>query len=166
MRRAKNGQTRMSPTLTNVKMYTYRLFRPEMAGAGGVPKDAKPGPIETYDQIVFGDAGRGMDDQFNHWYDKVHEPELLSNPGFVEGDRGIIAEAQFAPTDEGPAQSKYLALFVMKTSDLPALLKDMKSGPEPIAAFDRARTFGYTFKAIGPFMNGDQIRAERAKISR
>lgn len=35
IRRAKNGQTRMSPTITNVKMYTYREFRPEMMGAGG-----------------------------------------------------------------------------------------------------------------------------------
>ena len=164
-RRAKNGQTRMSPTLTDVKMYTYRMFRPEMFGARGEPKDAKPGPVETYDQIVFGDATPGMDDQFNDWYDKVHEPEMLANPGFVEADRGIISEAQFAPTDSGPAQSRYLALFVMKTSDLPALLKDMKSGAQPVAAFDRARTFGYTYQAIGPFMDGDQIWAERATPS-
>jgi hypothetical protein len=161
VRRAKNGQTRMSPTITNVKMYTYREFRPEMMGAGGQPADAKAGALQTFYQIVFGDAVKGMDREFNDWYDKVHEPEMLSAPGFVRAERGIISEVQLGPTDVGLAQSKYLAIFEMRTSDLEAVFHAGKKGAEPIPAFDRSRTFGYTYKAIGPLMDGDKIRAER-----
>lgn len=162
-RRAKNGQTRQSPTLTNVKMYTYRAFRPEMSGVGGEASGATPGPKQTYDQIVFGDAVQGTDEEFNNWYDKVHEPDMLKVPGFVRAQRGIISEFQMAPTDEGPTQSRYLAIFEIQTSDLAAVLRGNKGGAEPIPAFDRKRTFGYTYRAIGPLMVGDQIRAERSK---
>lgn len=164
-RRAQNGQTRQSPTITNVKMYTYRSFRPPMRGAGGEAKDAKAGAKKTYAQVVFGDAVKGMDDAFNTWYDQTHEPELLATPGFTLGQRGIISEVQLAPTDEGPTQSKYLALFEMRTADLPAMLKGIK-GSEPIPAFDRERTFGYTYEAIGPAMDGDRIRAERKRAGK
>lgn len=163
VRRAKNGQTRQSPTITNVKMYTYRAFRPEMKGVGGEAAEAKPGPKQTYYQIVFGDAVKGMDEEFNTWYDKVHEPELLSVPGFAKAQRAMISETQLAPTDEGAAQSKYLAIFEIQTSDLAAVLRGNKGGTPPVPAFDKERTFGYTYKAIGPVMDGDQIRAERAK---
>ncbi|HTP38703.1 MAG TPA: hypothetical protein VMI92_03940 [Steroidobacteraceae bacterium] len=162
-RRAGNGMTRQSPTLTNVKMYTYRAFRPEVMGAGGDASDARPGPKQTYLQVVFGDAVQGMDQAFNDWYDQVHEPDMLKVPGFVKAQRGILSEFQMAPTDEGPSQSRYLALFEIQTSDLAAVLRGNKGGAEPIAAFDRTRTFGYTYRAIGPVMVGDDIRAERSK---
>lgn len=164
-RRARNGQTRQSPTITAVKMYTYRAFRPAMTGVGGQPKDAKPGAMTTYYQIVFGDAVKGMDEQFNTWYDQVHEPELLAVPGFVKAQRMIVSETQLTPTDEGAGQSKYLAIFEIKTSDLAAVFRGIKGITEPVPAFDKERTFGYTYKAIGPFMDGDRIRAERAKAA-
>jgi hypothetical protein len=165
-RRAKNGQTRQSPTITNVKMYTYWLFRPEMKGVGGEVKAAKPGNKETYLHFVFGNATAGMDANFNEWYDRVHEPELLQIPGFTRGWRATLSDAQLAPTDEGANSSQYLAIFEIQTADLAATLKGMPPPTgEPPPSFDRARTFGYTYRAIGPVMDGDRIRAERKKAA-
>lgn len=163
VRRAQNGQTRQSPTITNVKMYTYRAFRPLVKGVGGEPPDAEPGAVHTYYQIVFGNAVRGLDSDFNRWYDTMHEPELLHVPGFVSAQRAVLSDTQLAPTEEGPAMSRYLALFQIRTRDLGAVLRAVNSGgQEPPPAFDRDRTYGYTYRAIGPFMDGDRIRAARA----
>lgn len=163
VRRAKSGQTRQCP-LANVKMYTYRAMAPAMKGVGGEPTDAKPGATDTYYQIVFGNAIKGMDAEFNHWYDTVHEPDLLKVPGFVDGQRAVMSAEQLAPTDEGPTKSQYLALFEMRTTDLGAVLNAVahSGAQEPPPAFDRDRTWGYTYKAIGPAMDGDKIRTDRA----
>jgi hypothetical protein len=162
VRRIKAGLTRMSPTIANVKMYSYRAFRPEMAGVGGRPSDAGSAPVQTYCQVVFGNAIKNKDTEFNRWYDHVHEPELLAVPGFVKAQRGIFSEIQFGPTDKDEDQSKYLALFEIRSSDLAATFGGLKGLAEPVPAFDRARTYGYTYKAIGAVLDGDQIRAARA----
>jgi len=159
--RGRSGATRMSSSITNVKMYTYREFRPEQKGIGGNPMDASPGPSNDYIQVVFGDAVAGMDEEFNHWYDTVHEPQLLAGPGFTRGERAVISEVQLAPTDEGIAQSKYLALFEIRTTDLASVFRANKGITPPVSAFDGKRTFGYTYRAIGPVYDGEAIRAAR-----
>jgi len=160
-RRARTGLTRMSPTITDVKMYTYLAFRPPHAGATRMADDSPNMP--AYEQVVFGDAVAGMDSAFNHWYDTVHEPELLSAPGFVHAQRGIISPFQFAPTDEGEGQSKYLALFEIRSRNLAQTFQGIGHMSEPIPAFDRSRTFGYTYMAIGPVLHSEEIRAARIK---
>jgi len=160
-RRLKNGQTRVSNSLdpNSGQMYIYRAFRPEVQGAGGEPADAKPGPVQTYYQVVFGDATAGQDSQFNDWYDHDHAPNMVAAPGFVFAQRAIVNDVQMLPLNN---PSRYLALFRIDTSDLPAVLRYKSRGSAPPASFDRTRTFGYTYKAIGPLLSGDQIRAERA----
>jgi hypothetical protein len=160
-RRAKTGLTRMSPTITDVKMYTYLAFRPPHTGATHVADDSLDMP--AYEQVVFGDAVTGMDNAFNHWYDTVHEPELLSVPGFARAQRGIISPFQFAPTDERERQSKYLALFEIRSRNLAQTFQGIGHMSEPIPAFDRSRTFGYTYMAIGPVLYSEEIRAARLK---
>jgi hypothetical protein len=164
-RRLASGQTRSSPTLdgASVQMFTYRVFRPLMKGVGGEPKDARPGPEETYLQIVFGDATAGQDDAFNTWYDTVHEPQLLHVPGFVDGQRAVLSEVQLAPL---AGRSRYLALFHIKTSDLPAVLRGLTGVDAPPPSFDRDRTYGYTYRAITPLVLGDDVRAQRAAAAK
>lgn len=160
--RLKTGQTRVSATLdqNSGQMYIYRAFRPVVPGAKGQPADAKPGAMQTYYQVVFGDAVTGKDDEFNTWYDNDHAPNMVAAPGFVFAQRAIINDVQMEPISN---PSRYLAIFKIETTDLPAVFRYKNHGTEPPPAFDRARTFGYTYRAIGPVLHGDEVRAARAK---
>src|SRR5271154_534699 len=84
-RRLKTGETVISPTFdskTSVS-YVYRPFRPEIKGVGGEPEGVKPGPKQTYYQIVFTAMADGKEGEFNDFYDNHHAPELAAIPGFV-----------------------------------------------------------------------------------
>jgi hypothetical protein len=163
-RRLSTGETRVSNTLdpTSGQMGIYRAFRPEVPGAKGQPADATPGAMQTYYQVVFGDAVAGKDDEFNTWYDKDHAPNMVAAPGFVFAQRSIVSDVQMEPLTN---PSRYLTLFKIETTDLPAVLRYQGRGTEPPPAFDRARTFGYTYRAIGPLLLGDEVRAARAKVA-
>jgi hypothetical protein len=161
-RRLKTGETVISPTFdtkTSVS-YVYRPFRPEIKGVGGEPQGAKPGPKQTYIQIVFTAMVEGRESDFNLFYDNHHAPELAAIPGFVSAQRMILAR----PSSASIPATKYLALFRVETSDL-AAVKQVASGPgfTSSPAFDTKATRGYTFRAIGPVIEGDSVRAARAK---
>jgi hypothetical protein len=161
-RRLKTGETVISPTFdtsTSVS-YVYQPFRPEIKGVGGEPQGAKPGPKQTYIQIVFTAMVEGMESDFNLFYDNHHAPELAAIPGFVSAQRMILAR----PSNSSIPATKYLALFRVETSDLTAV-KQVASGPgfTSSPAFDTKATRGYTFRAIGPVIDGDRVRAARAK---
>jgi hypothetical protein len=70
------------------------------------------------------------------------------------------------PTAASIQPTKYFALYWIKTSD-PAALKQAAAAAQGTftssPAFDAKATRGYTYRAIGPEWNGDQVRAERAK---
>ncbi len=162
--RLQSGQTRLSDSLdpASGQMYIYREFRPQVAGVGGEPADARPGTMQTYYQVVFGDATAGQDEAFNRWYDQDHAPSMASIPGFMWARRATVSDTQMEPI---AAPSRYLALFEIRTTDLPAVFRYPLKGSEPPPSFDRERTFGYTYRAIGPRLLGDAVRAERAKVS-
>lgn len=161
-RRLDSGETVISPTFdrkTSVS-YVYKPFRPEIKGVGGEPKGAKPGPKQMYYQIVFTAMVEGHEPEFNLFYDNNHAPELAAIPGFVSAQRMILARPSSGPL---PA-TKYLALFKVDTSDL-AAVKEVAAGPgfTRSPAFDTQATRGYTFRAIGPIIEGDKVRAARAR---
>jgi hypothetical protein len=161
-RRLKTGETVISPTFdtkTSVS-YVYRPFRPEIKGVGGEPPGAATGPKQTYIQIVFTAMVEGKESDFNLFYDNHHAPELAAIPGFVSAQRMILAR----PSNSSIPATKYLALFRVETSDL-AAVKQVASGPgfTSSPAFDTKATRGYTFRAIGPVVEGDKVRAARAK---
>jgi hypothetical protein len=160
-RRLKTGETMMSPAFdskTSVS-YVYRPFRPEVKGVGGEPDGAKPGPKQIYYQVVFTAMVEGKEDEFNGFYDQYHAPELAAIPGFVSAQRMILAR----PSNASIPATKYLALFRVETSDL-AAVKQVAARPGTSSpAFDTKATRGYTFRAIGPVIEGDQVRAARAK---
>ena len=160
-RRLKAGETVMSPTFdskTSVS-YVYRPFRPEIKGVGGEPEGAKPGPKQTYYQVVFTAMVDGKEDEFNAFYDTHHAPELASIPGFVSAQRMILAR----PSTASIAATKYLALFKVETSDLAAVKQAATRPGTSSPAFDTKATRGYTFRAIGSPIEGDRVRAARAK---
>jgi hypothetical protein len=161
-RRLDSGETVISPTFdrkTSVS-YVYKPFRPEIKGVGGEPKGAKPGPKHTYYQVVFTAMVEGREPEFNLFYDDHHAPELAAIPGFVSAQRMILAR----PSTASIPATKYLALFKVVTSDL-AAVKEIAAGPgfTKSPAFDTQVTRGYTFRAIGPVIEGDQVRTDRAR---
>lgn len=160
-RRLKTGETVISPTFdqkTSVS-YVYRPFRPEIKGVGGEPEGAKPGPKQTYYQVVFTAMVEGKERDFNLFYDKHHAPELAAIPGFVSAQRMILAR----PSTASIPATKYLALFKVETSDLAAVKQAATRPGTSSPAFDTKATRGYTFRAIGPVIEGDKVRAARAQ---
>jgi hypothetical protein len=164
-RRLQTGETVMSPAFdrTTSVSYVYRPFRPEVKGVGGEPEKAKPGAKNLYVQVVFTAMVEGKESEFNRFYDDHHAPELAGIPGFVSAQRMILAR----PTNASIPATKYLALFRVETSDL-AAVKEIAARPgfTSSPAFDTKATRGYTFRAIGPLIEGDQVRAARAKRSK
>jgi hypothetical protein len=160
-RRLKTGETIMSPAFdqkTSVS-YVYRPFRPEIKGVGGEPEGAKPGPKQTYYQVVFTAMVEGKEREFNLFYDQHHAPELAAIPGFVSAQRMVLAR----PSTGSIPATKYLALFKVETSDLAAVKQAATKPGTSSPAFDTKATRGYTFRAIGPVIQGDQVRSARAK---
>jgi hypothetical protein len=164
-RRLQTGGTVMSPAFdrTTSVSYVYRSFRPEIKGVGGDPEGAKPGSKNLYIQVVFTAMVEGKEREFNRFYDDHHAPELAAIPGFISAQRMILAR----PSNASIPATKYLALFRVETSDL-AAVKEIASRPGFTAspAFDTGATRGYTFRAIGAVIDGDQVRAKRARSGR
>jgi len=161
-RRLQTGETAMSPAFdrTTSVSYVYRPFRPEIKGVGGEPQGAKPGSKTLYIQVVFTAMVEGKEREFNQFYDDHHAPELAAIPGFVSAQRMILAR----PANTSIPATKYLALFRVETSDL-AAVKELAARPgfTSSPAFDTKATRGYTFRAVGPVIEGDQVRAARAR---
>jgi hypothetical protein len=137
--------------------------RLEIKGVGGEPEGAKPGSKNLYIQVVFTAMVEGKEREFNQFYDDHHAPELAAIPGFVSAQRMILAR----PSNASIRATKYLALFRVETSDL-AAVKEIASSPgfTSSPAFDTRATRGYTFRAIGPVIEGDHVRAVRAQHNR
>ena len=72
--------------------------------------------MARYLQVVTTRPHPGAEDQFNHWYDTVHLPEVLTLDGVVSAHRFTIAH----PTDDDGPQ--YVALYELETEDLTATL--------------------------------------------
>lgn len=162
-RRAQSGETRMSNSV-DVKSFvnrTYRTIRPELVGTAPAGK-AAAGTKDVYNQFVFGEAKTGLDTEFNDWYDKHHAPDILAVPGYVGGQRMVYSDVQLNNAASG---STYLMVFRIETADLAATFSEFGALAPKMTmtpAFDGDRTFGYTYKAIGPLLDGDRIRAGRA----
>lgn len=159
-RRLQTKETVMSPTFdskTSVS-YVYRTFRPEIRGVGGEPDGVKPGSKQVYYQVVFTAMVEGKEDEFNAFYDNHHAPELAAIPGFTSAQRMILAR----PSTGSIPASKYLALFRVETSDIAAVKQAATRPGTSSPAFDTKATRGYTFRAIGPVIEGDKVRAARA----
>ena len=146
-RQAATGGAWPGSTLASVQTTTYRAIQPRMDGVGGEPANAQAGEVATYLVIAFLNAVAGQDAAFNTWYDTVHEPELMAYPGVVSGQRAVLSEVQMGPSD---IQAQYLMQLTLATSDLPAVFREMLAGGGPPPSMDRARNYGFTYRAVGP----------------
>jgi len=163
-RRIKTGETYMSPAYDrkNSQNYVYSLLGPELKGSGGDAPGAKPGPKNDYVQVVFTAMVEGKEDEFNAFYNKHHAPEVVSIPAFVRAQRMVLAR----PTTASIPATKYVAMYWASTSDPAAVKRAADTAGAKFTtspAFDRQATRGYTFRAIGPLVEGDKVRAARAK---
>jgi hypothetical protein len=151
---------------TSARNYTYRAITAVHDGARGDAAMAHDGrPTEHYLQLVFSDAAAGKDSLFNRWYDTEHAPQVASTPGFESWQRARLAETQLAP---GTTEGGYLAMFNIVTTDVRAVFDQFRQLPATKASNpgDNGRILaGYTYKAIGPLLDGTRIRAERAAKS-
>ena len=134
--------------IATVTTATYRALSPPASGVGGEPAGAKPGVAARYAVLAFHSVVTGQDDSFNSWYDTIHLPELLANPGVVSGQRGVRSPVQFGPASG--TSPRYLMLLRIVTSDVPAVFKGILKGGPPSPAIDRAHSYGFTYQAVEP----------------
>jgi hypothetical protein len=160
-RRLETGMTVMSPSFdksTSVN-FTYKVIRPTIY-RNGTAGPHHPGS-QIYYQLVFADPVSGREDEFNQWYDKQHEPEVVSAPGFVSAQRYMLSDTQLS---RKPVPTKYFTMYKIVTDDLVSdFAQYRRLAPTMATSSAFGESFGYTYKAIGPVIEGDQVRSERAQ---
>ncbi len=164
-RRLGNGMTRTSTSMDNSVMMgaTYEAITDPVMGTNPAGVDtAKVGSLPVYYQLVFADPKPESEAEYNKWYNEHHVPEITAVPGFVSGQRFVFSSTQL----NKDTSQKYLAMFKIVTPDIAATIKQFQTLAPNMTdspAFKTSGTVGYTYKAIGPLLDGDAIRAERAK---
>jgi hypothetical protein len=169
-RRIETGVTVMSPAYdrANSMNFTYRAIRPLVFPRGsstGGHKANASGALgsgaEVYFQIVFSDPAEGLEDEYNQWYDQHHELDVVSAPGFVEAQRFVLSDIQLG--NKRPL-TKYLVMYKIVSDDIAARFADYRRlAPSMSKSPAMGMSYGYTYRAMGPMIYGDQIRTERAK---
>lgn len=161
-RRLETGVTVMSPSFdkTTSVGFTYRAIRPiihHKDNSDGAPQNNS----QVYYQLVFSDPTQGQEDEYNRWYDKQHEPDVVSAPGFVDAQRFVLSDTQLSNKE---ALTKYLVMYKIVSDDVAARFADFKLlAPTMPMSPAMGKSYGYTYKALEPMVFGDQVRAERAK---
>ena len=174
-RRIDTGVTVMSPAYdrANSINFTYRAIRPVVysrrigsehkqdADSARLAHAASQDASQTYIQVVFSDpTTAGLEDEYNRWYDTHHELDVVSAPGFVEAQRFVLSDVQLG---NKPALAKYLVTYKIVSDDVAARFADYRRlAPSMSTSPAMGMSFGYTYKAMEPMIDGDQVRAERA----
>lgn len=163
-RRLKTGETYLSPAYDRKtsQNYVYQEIGHEYKGPGGDAPGAKAGPKQDYLQVVFPAMTEGKEKEFNAFYDQHHAPEVVAIPAFLRARRMKLAQ----PSTASVAPTKYLAMYWIATSDPVAVKKAAASAQSAFTtspAFDAQATRGYTYRGWGPLVDGDTVRAARAK---
>ena len=163
--RIKDGRTVMNGSFDgrSARSYTYKAITPVTAGKGGDVPGTQAQKAHSL-QLVFGAATPGKEAAFNTWYDTVHAPQVAGSTGFTHWQRFELSPVQLAP---GPTQGQYLTRFDIDTANLPAVfesaVKGFQASKAPPGPGDTGQILqGYTYRAIGPLLSGDAVRAERA----
>ena len=139
--------------------FTYKVMGPPIYHKGPV-RPSHPGS-QLYDQLVFADPVPGKEDEFNQWYDKIHTPEVVAALGSVSAQRYILSDA---PLAKNQTATKYFVMYKIVTDDLASDLAEYRRlAPTMSTSPAFGESFGYTYKAIGPVIEGDKVRSERAK---
>lgn len=56
--------------------------------------------------------------EFNEWYDKIHLPDVLENPGFIRATR-------YENTEPSEGKGKFLAIYEIEADDISSAMKSL-----------------------------------------
>lgn len=163
-RRISAGITLMSPAYdrSGSLSYTYKVIRPVIKHKGYAPGPPKAG-LQTYYQLVFTNPVPGREDEYNRWYDEQHAPDVVAVPGFVNAQRLAVSDVQLNPK-KTEIKYQYLVIYKILTDNVASVFATFKQrSPTMVMSPAFGPSEGYTYKAIGPPIDGDKVRAERAE---
>src|SRR5437879_2238322 len=163
-RRTAKGITVMSPSYDRSTSlnYTYKVIRPVIKHKGYAPGPPEAG-LQTYYQLVFTNPIPGREDEYNKWYDEQHAPDVVAVPGFVNAQRLAVSDLQLNPKNT-EITFNYLVMYKIRTNNVASVIATFKQrSPTMVMSPAFGPSDGYTYKAIGPCVDGDKLRAERAK---
>ena len=93
--------------------------------------------------------------------DKQHAPDVVAAPGFVNAQRYILSDV---PPNTHQTAAKYFAMYKIVSDDLASDFAEYRRlAPKMPMSPAFGESSGYTYKAIGPIIEGDKVRSERAK---
>jgi hypothetical protein len=165
-RRIDAGITVMSPAYdrSNSLSYTYKVIRPMVEHSGHTPDPAAARP-QAYYQLVFTNPVPGREDEYNKWYDERHVPDVVGVPGFVNAQRLAASEVQLNRKNT-EIRFRYLVMYKILSDDVASVIATFKQrSPTMVMSPAFGPSEGYTYKAIGRFIDGDKVRADRAEKS-
>ena len=106
-------------------------------------------------------SAAGREEDFNAWYDRFHVREVLRNaPGFVSGRRFVLDPLQRQGVGAGePAPWKYLAIYELESSDLPATHAALRRHSEQVGFTSDEGALSpvhvaWVYSPIGPLVEG------------
>lgn len=159
VRRLQTGQTVMSPTFDGTAPSPTGIFK--TIGPVVEHRGASTSSGSAFYQFVFVNPVPGLEREFNTWYETQHLPDMVSTPGFVDGQRLKLASREAGGT-QPPYQ--YLVMYKIVTDDLPLVFDTFR---RRAATMVTSRAFGdsagYTYKTFGPLIVGDEVRAKRQR---
>jgi hypothetical protein len=65
------------------------------------------------------------EEEYNHWYSRVHVPELLAIPGFVGARRYKVSEGSPGGVTVGADGYPYIAVFELEADDLDGVIGEL-----------------------------------------
>ena len=76
--------------------------------------------MARYKLVALSNAVEGRDEEFNHWYDTQHLPDVMAVPGFMSAERLTVL---------GDGPHRYLAIYEIETDDIAAVLAEFGKRP-------------------------------------
>ena len=99
--------------------------------------------------VVYTNAAKGRDDDFNDWYDNIHIGEVLALPGFLSAQRFRVGDTQMGP----PPSHRYLALYEFEADSLADVSRSFieNAGKMKMSdAIDLSTAVTHIYTATGP----------------
>jgi hypothetical protein len=92
----------------------FEICAPHVAAPG-------QGPTGSFRMVAIADAVESREDEFNHWYNNIHMPEVTSVTGFPWADRYRLNRAL-----GGDFKCRYLSVYGMEANTTVAATEDVK----------------------------------------
>jgi hypothetical protein len=89
---------------------------------GAAASRAQTPALQHYTMMVMSNPAPGREAEYNHWYDTVHLPDVVSIPGFVRARRLKLAPVQF---HQSPPMPNYMAFFQIETADVAGVFAEI-----------------------------------------